>query len=120
MNQAILIVERTGKLLASKVVSADTWLKRLKGLLGSDQLPSRTALWLLPCKGIHTIGMKYAIDVLFIDRKNRVKKVSINLPPYRICRAGKGTHSVIELPAGSVQQAEIKRGDKILIQTSKP
>lgn len=117
MKQKMLIVERTGKMLASNVRSADTWLQRLKGLLGSAELPVDNALWLRPCKGIHTIGMKYAIDVLFIDSKNRVKKVSTNLPPYRICRAVKGTHSVIELPAGSVQNTEIKRGDKILIQS---
>ena len=63
--------------LATKVRKADNFLTRLVGLLKRTNLGPEEALWLTPSKGIHTIGMKFPIDVVFLNRKNLVVSVDI-------------------------------------------
>ena len=58
--------------LATKVRKADSFITRLVGLLKRTQLGPEEALWLMPSKGIHTIGMKFPIDVVFLDKENNV------------------------------------------------
>jgi uncharacterized membrane protein (UPF0127 family) len=77
-----------------------TFSERLRGLLGTSPDTLRfDALHIVPCKGIHTFGMTYAIDVAFLDRRRRVIRVKRNLLPKKICPAPPGTVSVLERPA---------------------
>ena len=99
--------------LGERVKPAHTFLTRLIGLLGSKELPEQTGLWLKPCGGIHTIGMKYPIDVVFLDKNKKISKSASAIPPNRFCSAGRRTKSVLELPAGTLSRLNIKVGDQL-------
>lgn len=94
---------------------ADNALKRMKGLLGIETLEEGRALWLKPCRGIHTIGMKFPIDVIFLDKRYEVVAIRKNLAPNRITRLYLSAASVIELPAGKLSETNIEVGDVIEI-----
>jgi uncharacterized membrane protein (UPF0127 family) len=79
------------------------------------------ALWLVPSKGIHTIGMKFPIDVIFLDRNNVVRRVISGLPPYRVTGIQFRTYSILELPKGSIAKSLTQVGDEFeisLVETS--
>jgi hypothetical protein len=98
--------------LGECVEAANTSTKRRKGLLGRDQLLPGTGLWISPCESVHTVGMRFAIDLVYIDKKNRVRKISNSVPPWRLS-ACLTAHSVIELPAGTNRKTGTKPGDKL-------
>jgi len=99
--------------LGERVQAAHTFWTRLVGLLGSKELPELTGLWLKPCGGIHTIGMNYPIDVVFLDKNKKISKSTSDIPPNRFCPAGKKTQSVLELPAGTLSRLKVKAGDQL-------
>jgi uncharacterized membrane protein (UPF0127 family) len=106
---------RSGKYIASDIVEADTIFKRIKGLMGRDSLPPGEALWLRPCKSIHTIGMKFPIDVLFLAKDNKVVGMEENIPPNRFSAFVFKAAGVLELAAGMVSQSGTKVGDVLEI-----
>jgi uncharacterized protein len=75
---------------------------RMRGLLGRPAPAAGEALWLRPCRSIHTIGMRYAIDVLFLDRHGTVLRARRDLPPGRLAFAPRGAASVLECGGGSI------------------
>lgn len=91
---------------------ADTFWLRLKGLLGTKKLPPGQGLVIRPCSSIHTLGMMYSIDVLFINENNIVVKIVRNLPPGSIA-ASRESVSVIELPAGTSRNTSTDTGDLV-------
>jgi hypothetical protein len=101
--------------LATKVRKADSFMTRLIGLLKRDALGPEEALWLIPSKGIHTIGMKFPIDVVFLDRKSVVLDVISELSPYRITGVHLRGHSVVELPKGTLHKSRTEIGDQLEI-----
>lgn len=98
--------------LAGRVMEADTFFRRLKGLLGTSGLPAGTALVIRPCNSVHTFGMAYSIDVIFADSGNKVVKIVSDLPPGRVtgCLAGR---YAVELPAGTARQSKTAVGDRL-------
>lgn len=116
MSERIVINQRNGSIVCSHTRFADSWLKRLIGLLAESKLGNGHGLWLKPCASIHTIGMRFPIDVVFLDEENCVKKLASSLKPYRFCLSAKGTRSVLELPGGTISMAGICRGDQLLVQ----
>jgi uncharacterized membrane protein (UPF0127 family) len=98
--------------LASEVEVADTSKKRRTGLLKRESLPQGEGLWITPCEAIHTIGMKFPIDVLFLSRTRKVVKIKERMPPGRIAVCLRA-HSVLELPAGSVAATGTAVGDQL-------
>lgn len=92
---------------------ATSWLARLKGLLGSDGLAPDEGIWLSPCSSIHTLGMRYAIDVVFLDRALQVTAIVANLKPHRARFGPRGTHSALELPAGAAARQGLVKGDRL-------
>lgn len=107
---------RTGAFLGERVRAADTWVSRLIGLLGTQALAPSHGLWLSPCKGVHTLGMRYPIDVIFLDGESRVSKLASSLHPYRFCLARRGVRSVLELPAGTLDGADVQLGDSLVFE----
>lgn len=103
------------KELAHKVMIADTLLKRMKGLLGRDRLEEGEALLIRPCNSIHTIGMKFPVDAVFLDRNATTVAVIENLLPNRITRLYLRASSVLELPAGTVAGTGTRTGDRIQV-----
>lgn len=79
-------------------------------MLGRDCLPDGHALLIIPCESVHTFGMKFPIDVVYLDRKNRVRKVRPAMQPWRISMCLLA-HSVVEFPAGVIKKTKTQRGD---------
>jgi uncharacterized membrane protein (UPF0127 family) len=98
--------------LADRADIADTSLKRKIGLLKHTKLDRGEGLWITPCEAVHTIGMKFPIDVLFLDRKRRVRKVRSAMPRWRMS-ACLWAHSVLELPSGTAAATGTVRGDQL-------
>ncbi len=100
--------------LAQSIEVADSGPKRTKGLLGRTSLAAGEGLWIVPCEGVHTFGMQFPIDLVYLDRHKRVKKVKNAVPPWRLsfCLSA---HSVLELASGSVRKTKTKPGDKLEI-----
>jgi uncharacterized membrane protein (UPF0127 family) len=101
--------------LATKVRKADSFITRLVGLLKRTTLGPEEALWLAPSKGIHTIGMKFPIDVVFLDKENMVIGTVSGLVPYRITGIRLRGHSVLELPKGTLNKSRTEVGDQLEI-----
>jgi uncharacterized protein len=107
--------------LATKVRKADNFVTRLVGLLKRTRLGPEEALWLMPNKGIHTIGMKFPIDVVFLRRDNVVLRLISGMPPYRISGVQLRAYSVLELPNGTIKKSQTEVGDRLeisLVETS--
>jgi uncharacterized membrane protein (UPF0127 family) len=98
--------------LADSASVADTSAKRRTGLLKHERLEAGQGLWIVPCEGVHTFGMKFPIDVLFLNRKRRVLKIRENMVVRRISLC-LWAHSVLELPAGTVKASGTEKGDHL-------
>lgn len=91
---------------------ADTSRKRRTGLLKRKNLPAGEGLWIAPCEGIHTFRMRFAIDVLFLDRRRKVLKIRHEMGRGRISLCLRA-HSVLELPAGTAKATGTVEGDQL-------
>lgn len=89
-------------------------LARMKGLLFTDRLPEGEGLLIQPCNSIHMIGMRYAIDAVFMDKKGVVVGVLENFAPGRVSSIFFGALSCLELPAGTVEKTGTTIGDWIV------
>jgi hypothetical protein len=98
--------------VASCAEVAKSSTARQKGLLGRSGLPDGGGLWIIPCESVHTFFMKFPIDLIYIDRKKRVKKVRHNVRPWRLS-ACLSAHSIIELPVGAAQSSKTVPGDQL-------
>jgi uncharacterized protein len=98
--------------LASSAEVADHGAARNKGLLGRASLAPGSGLWIVPCESVHTFFMKFPIDLVYIDRNRKVKKVRNNVGPWRLS-ACLSAHSIIELPAGVAQTTQTQPGDQL-------
>jgi len=95
---------------------ADTAWTRLRGLLGHPPLQPGEGLLLRGEKAIHTIGMGFAIDVLFLDRTGIVKHVIPAMPPWRASPFVAAAADVLELPAGTIARTGTAIGDHIALE----
>jgi uncharacterized membrane protein (UPF0127 family) len=100
--------------LAETAEVADSSAKRRTGLLKHQTFEAGQGLWIVPCEAVHSFGMNFAIDVVYLDRKRRVRKVRKEMVPRRIsgCLTA---HSVLELPAGTIDGTRTERGDQLEI-----
>jgi len=101
--------------LGQEIELADTSAKRRTGLLKHTSLPPGQGLWIVPCESVHTFFMKFAIDLVYVDRKNRVRKVRHAVPAWRMS-ACLTAHSIIELPAGTARQTRTEKGDELVFE----
>jgi hypothetical protein len=100
--------------LAASVELANRSAARRKGLLGRDSLLAGEGIWILPCQAVHTVGMRFPIDLVYLDRNLLVRKVRSNVHPWRLS-ACVSAHSVLELAAGTIQETQTNRGDQLEI-----
>jgi len=91
---------------------ANNVFKRMIGLLNRKALAQGEGLLLDRCYGIHTFGMRFPIDVVFLDKELRVMRVVTALPPWRSCVVKHAVY-VLELPVGSIQRSQTLAGDQI-------
>lgn len=109
-----LINATTKAMLATSVELAQTSAERRRGLLGRTGMPPGSALAITRCNAVHTIGMRFAIDVAFVDSRGRVRKVVEDLAPWRIAVSPFAT-TVIEFPAGTLKNGALLPGDRVSI-----
>jgi uncharacterized membrane protein (UPF0127 family) len=113
-SQPAIVNERTGRILASTVEVARTSAARRKGLLGRDELPYATALVISRCNAVHTIGMRFAIDVAFVDSRGQIRKIVNDLGPWRMAMSPFAS-TTIEFPAGSLDDQAARVGDRLIV-----
>ncbi len=108
-----LINKRNKNILAENIQTADSVFKRLKGLLGRNNLEETEGLHIIPCNSIHSFFMKFEFDAVFIDKKNKVKFLSEKISPWGGINFCFSAYSVIELPAGTISKTETKIDDEL-------
>jgi uncharacterized protein len=101
--------------LADRALIADTSKARKTGLLKHDRLESGEGLWITPCEGVHTVGMKFSIDVLFLNKKRKVVKIRAAMPRWRLAACLRA-HSVLELPSGTAAATKTTPGDQLELE----
>jgi uncharacterized membrane protein (UPF0127 family) len=92
-----------------------SWWTRALGLLATPRLDDPCGLWISPCPSVHTGGMRYAIDVVFLARDGRILKLCPALRPWRAAGA-RGAHSTLDLRAGLAQQLDLRPGQVLTLQ----
>lgn len=102
-----------GSTVARRLSLADTFGKRLRGLMGRAELPQGEGLLITPCNSIHTFFMRFPIDVLFIDEHRCVVHLIPALKPYRLSPLVRAARSVVELPAGTIARTRTETGDRL-------
>ncbi|HTW56679.1 MAG TPA: DUF192 domain-containing protein [Terriglobales bacterium] len=107
--------------LATALAVANTHWTRLRGLLGlsPDDFRNGRGLWIVPCHGVHTLGMGFPIDVVYLDRSLTVVHVETELKPWRFAPVRMQAASVLELPCRTVAETKTAVGDRIEITTEK-
>jgi uncharacterized membrane protein (UPF0127 family) len=103
----------TGSIVADNVSVAATHAARAVGLLSRSSLEPGEALWIVPSRGVHTMGMRFAIDLIALDERGVVVDCVPALRPWRIRLPRPGTAGVLELPAGSLDQSGTELGHRI-------
>ncbi|HTW92642.1 MAG TPA: DUF192 domain-containing protein [bacterium] len=115
-NTAAINVTK-GVAIASELEVANSFAARSKGLLGRSGLKPDTGLLIDPCSSIHMWFMRFPIDVVFLDKKNRVVGLRRNLKPWGMAGSWRGTKT-IELPVGVIASTRTQLGDIVAFQTS--
>lgn len=94
---------------------ADTHLSRLRGLIARRRLGPDEGLWLIPCQGIHTIGLFFPIDVIYLGVGGEVVHLMENVNPFRLTPLRRNAHSVLEFPVRTIHESQTQIGDEIVI-----
>lgn len=114
-----LVRNRTrGTTLAASVRLADTPRSRRIGLLRRQTLEPGEGLWIYPTQAIHTFGMRFPIDVAFLDSSLRIKRIYHRLAPFRLTSLVWGARSVLELASGSLASTGTAVGDELRFSLS--
>ena len=101
--------------LGRAIEIAETSARRRTGLLKHKSLEEGQGLWIVPCESVHTFFMKFPIDLVYLDRKHKVRKVRHRVPAWRLS-ACLLAHSVLELPAGTIEETQTAVGDELQIE----
>jgi hypothetical protein len=104
---------RTGAVVAANVRQAESFLSRLRGLIGSKPLAAGEALLLVGESSIHTFLMGFPIDVAYLDSRGVVLRIDERMPPYRLGPIVRGTKRVLEMAPGAVSGLDLRVGDRI-------
>jgi len=113
-----LILENENNLnIQFKVKWAKNLWQRLVGLLATPILNKNEGLLLSPCRSVHTMGMRYALDLVFMDREGRVLKCVPDLKPYRTASA-KFAYYTLELPTGTIKEMGVSVGNRFTWSTN--
>ena len=102
--------------IAERVDVAATHTARAVGLLAKTHFEPGEALWIVPSRGVHTWGMRFAIDVLALDEEGTVVDAVSNLRPWRMRLPRRGTAGVLELPAGTLAASRTGLGHRVVLE----
>jgi hypothetical protein len=103
--------------VATETTIADDYVRRLVGLLGKTKGWAKLGrgLWIVPSRGVHTIGMLFPIDIIFLNKNKEVVHVEEHVRPFRISKVSLKASSVLELPAHTIYLSGTKVGDRLEI-----
>jgi uncharacterized protein len=106
----------TGEIVATDVKKALGWLERMLGLIPRKRVEPREGLWFEDCGVIHTLGMKTEIDVVFLDKDQRVLRTVCSVPQNKLLLACRGAESVVELGSGALSRSDVLIGDRFILE----
>ena len=112
-----ILVERTHIPLATRATAARTLGERFTGLLGRARLPEGEALIFPGCSSIHTVGMRFSIDVIFVDRAWRVVALRSGVRPWRLVLPVRSAWGGVETPPGTIAQTQVAVGDRLCLRS---
>jgi uncharacterized protein len=103
--------------VATEAMLADSYVRRLVGLLGKTQRWAQLGrgLWIVPSRGVHTIGMMFPIDLIFLSKEKEVVWVEEHVKPFLISKVSLKAMSVLELPPHTIYRSGTKVGDRLEI-----
>jgi uncharacterized membrane protein (UPF0127 family) len=107
------------QVLAEHVREARTFWKRFRGLMFTVNLPAGDGLHIQPCRSVHTFFMNYSIDVLHLDSSLSVVAAEKNLKPGKLGKSSRNTASIVELPAGTIDQTKTEIGQTVQFKNEK-
>ena len=110
-----LIRRSDSAVIAERVETARGLARRLVGLIGRREFAPGSALMIPACGQVHTLLMRFPIDVLFMDAENRILRAEPDVKPYGVTKHCRGARIVIELPAGTIAAHGLRPGDKIVM-----
>ena len=102
--------------LACRATLANTFWRRFRGLLGKDSLQEGEGLVITPCTSVHMLGMKFALDVLHLDKSGTVLRALPNLKPGQLGPLVWRSHLAVELPAGTIAASGTETGDRVVLE----
>ena len=116
MRRTLCVFNRNREsFLALHVAPADTWRMRMQGLLGRSRLAPDDGLWLVSCSSIHSIGMRFAVDLIYLDSENRVIHLVEEFRPFRISPFRKQCAGILELRTRTIYSSNTQIGDELLV-----
>jgi len=105
-----------GEVVVGNLLVAESILARMIGLLGRKGLEQGSAMLLKPCSSIHTVGMKFPLDLIFLDKDDRIVRIVAGVAANRFVLGGRGAKSVVEIEAGQVDVCKLPVGDLCLVR----
>jgi uncharacterized membrane protein (UPF0127 family) len=111
-----LIIQESGQQVGHRIAEAYSFLRRLRGLMLTSSLSEGSGLHIRPCRSIHSFFMRYPIDVLYLDKENYIVGIQHRLTPGKLGAVFRGTRSVVELPAGTLEGESVQLGQKVIFE----
>lgn len=115
MKKMKIINTKNEKVIANEVLHAKSFSSRLKGLMFVEQINNGDGMLIEPCNSIHTFFMKFSLDVVFLDKQNKVVQIRRNMKPWRMTSLIYKAVKTLELPAGKLLD-EIDKGDELRME----
>src|SRR5260370_10042914 len=115
-NRPLYVYNKTREtFLATEAAIADSYLLRLVGLLGKTKRWAQLGrgLWIVPSSGVHTIGMLFPIDLVFLGKEKEVVHIEEHVRPFRISKVSFTASSVLGLPIHSIFHSASQAGDQL-------
>src|ERR1700692_1801699 len=117
-NRLLYVYNQTREtFVATEAILADSYLRRLVGLLGKTKHWAQVGrgLWIVPSRGVHTIGMLFPIDLIFLSKEKEVVHIEEHVRPFRISKVSLKAMSVLELPPHTIYRSRTQVGDRFEI-----
>lgn len=106
----------TGEIVATDVKKATSWVERMAGFIPRRRVMRSEGLWFEDCFVIHTVGMQTKIDVVFLDKEQRVLRTICAVAKNRLAIACRGAQCVVELGNGTLHECDILIGDRLVLE----